>query len=92
VGSWWHFEVRAVVHFSVGRSEGYVLYELAPFFVLGVMGGLLGALFTSLNLRIVKWRRRRINRRRYMQVLEVVMLALVVSAIFFTLPEVCSGC
>jgi chloride channel 7 len=43
---------------SEGAQDAYVLAELLPVVLLGVLGGLLGGLFNHVQLRLAKWRAR----------------------------------
>jgi chloride channel 7 len=43
---------------SEGAQDAYVLSELLPVILLGVIGGLLGGLFNHVQLRLAKWRGR----------------------------------
>jgi hypothetical protein len=46
----------------IANQHGYDLWELPFFMLLGVVGGLLGALFNALNTRLTRWRMRFVNR------------------------------
>jgi len=74
--------------FNVGDVNQWKLQEIPCFVVLGVCMGLFGALFNFCNVHIVNTLYRktvvRVNRRR--QLLEVAVLAGVVSTVLFVVP------
>lgn len=45
--------------YQVTYSSGWHAFELGPFVILGVIGGLYGGLFIKLNMRLAAWRRNR---------------------------------
>ena len=76
-----------VMIFNVGSFElKYRPLELIPFAVIGVIGGLLGAGFTWLNLAVTGMRAQKINKKPKWRVLEVAAITLVCSSIQFLLP------
>lgn len=76
------FRTGNVVLFQVIYDRVWHRFELVPFAVLGVIGGLYGALFTQLNIYLAKWRRKNlfVSRR---PVLEVALVALVTGLLTF---------
>ena len=76
------FRTGNLVLFQVVYDRVWHRFELVPFAVLGVFGGLYGALFTQLNIYFAKWRRDNefISRR---PVLEVALVALVTAIVTF---------
>ena len=60
---------------SYGRNLYYFLWEMPIYILIGALGGLLGALFISLNVQITKFRQRfipvRCPNRRLVEVLTV---------------------
>lgn len=74
------------VSFPLGASASYSIPEFFPFIVLGVFGGLLGAFFTWFNIKVVLWRRRVINKKAYVRVLECLLISVVASTLQYTLP------
>ena len=51
------FRTDQLVLYQVRYSSSYHGFELVPFAFLGIIGGLYGALFIKLNMRIATWRR-----------------------------------
>ena len=51
------FRTGKLVLYQVTYSTGWRAFELFPFALLGVLGGLYGAAFTKLNMRVVAWRK-----------------------------------
>lgn len=70
--------------FGVSKRYVYRYYELVPFCLLGVigwpllnlsyiLGGLLGALFVKLNVRVNKWRRDYLRNNFAIRLIEVIL-------------------
>ncbi|MCJ1352689.1 MAG: hypothetical protein MMC33_002673 [Icmadophila ericetorum] len=51
------FRTEKVVLYQVTYSTGWHNFEMVPFALLGVIGGIYGGLFIKLNMKIAKWRR-----------------------------------
>lgn len=51
------FRTGKIVLFQVTYSDGWHGFELIPYILLGVLGGIYGGAFTKLNMRIAKWRK-----------------------------------
>ncbi|CAD5173263.1 unnamed protein product, partial [Musa acuminata subsp. malaccensis] len=78
-----------------GGQEDYSFQELLPMAIIGVIGGLLGALFNQLTLFITSWRRKYLHKKgNRIKILEVCIISLVTSVISFGLPLLrrCSAC
>ncbi|KAK5007839.1 hypothetical protein LTR28_004774, partial [Elasticomyces elasticus] len=71
------------VLYQVTYHTGWHGFELVPFAILGVIGGLYGGLFIRLNMRIADWRRSQTNPFIKSPVLEVVAVALATSLVSF---------
>ncbi|XP_047952269.1 chloride channel protein CLC-d-like isoform X2 [Salvia hispanica] len=78
-----------------GGQEDYSFQELLPMAVIGVIGGLLGALFNQLTFHIAYWRRNYLHKRgNRVKVIEVCIVSLITSLISFGLPlfRKCTPC
>ncbi|KAJ4956406.1 hypothetical protein NE237_013189 [Protea cynaroides] len=78
-----------------GGQEDYSFEELLPMAFIGVIGGLLGALFNQLTLYITRWRRQYLHKKgNRVKIIEVCLVSLISSAISFGLPLLrkCSPC
>ncbi|XP_020258097.1 chloride channel protein CLC-d isoform X2 [Asparagus officinalis] len=76
-------------------QEDYSFQELLPMAIIGVIGGLLGALFNQLTLYITSWRRKYLHKKgNRVKIFEVCLLSFITSAISFGLPLLrkCSPC
>lgn len=51
------FRTGKLVLYQVTYSSGWHGFEIVPFAVLGIMGGLYGGIFIKLNMKIAKWRK-----------------------------------
>lgn len=51
------FRTGKLVLYQVTYSSGWHGFEMIPFAILGVMGGLYGAAFIKLNMRVARWRK-----------------------------------
>ena len=77
--------------FEEGMSS-FAVYELMLFVALGVIGGLIGAIFNDTNERLSKWRQKRVNHSKEYRFLEVVILSVTVSLTMFLLPLLWRKC
>jgi chloride channel 3/4/5 len=77
------FRTGQLVLYQVTYHSGWHAFEIFPFAVLGVMGGLYGAMFIKLNMRVAKWRNSSINPFRSNPILEVILVALLTALISF---------
>ncbi|KAJ9700298.1 hypothetical protein PVL29_005887 [Vitis rotundifolia] len=76
-------------------QEDYSFEELLPMAIIGVIGGLLGALFNQLTLYITYWRRNYLHKKgSRVKMIEVCLVSLITSVISFGLPLLrkCSPC
>ncbi|KAG6394942.1 hypothetical protein SASPL_145533 [Salvia splendens] len=76
-------------------QEDYSFQELLPMAVIGVIGGLLGALFNQLTFHIAYWRRNYLHKRgNRVKVIEACIVSLITSLISFGLPlfRKCTPC
>jgi chloride channel 3/4/5 len=78
------FENQHLGLFYVGNKYRWFYFEMIPFVVLGILGGLFGALFIRLNLA---WCRiRKTTRLGRYPVLEVILVAFVTLVISYPNP------
>ncbi|KAG0456779.1 hypothetical protein HPP92_024567, partial [Vanilla planifolia] len=78
-----------------GGQEDYSFQELLPMAIIGIIGGLFGALFNQLTLYITSWRRSYLHKKgTNVKMIEVLVISLVTSIISFGLPLLrkCSPC
>jgi chloride channel 3/4/5 len=75
------FRTGKLVLFQVTYHSGWHGFELIPFALLGILGGLYGGLFIKLNMRIAEWRRNRQILKN--PIIEVIIVALVTAIINF---------
>ncbi|KAF9673919.1 hypothetical protein SADUNF_Sadunf10G0073900 [Salix dunnii] len=76
-------------------QEDYSFEELLPMAVIGVIGGLLGALFNQLTLHITYWRRNYLHKKgNRVKIIEACLISVMTSAISFGLPLLrkCNPC
>lgn len=72
------FRTGKIVLYQVTYTRVWHRFELLPFFLLGILGGLYGAFLIRLNMRVAKWRR---SRKTYLPILEVTGVALLTALI-----------
>lgn len=77
------FHTGKIVLYQVQYTTGWHSFEIAPFVLLGVLGGVFGGLFTHLNMLVARLRRSDNNPMRQKQLLEVLFIALVTALINF---------
>ena len=75
------FRTGKLVLYQVTYSSGWHGFEMLPFAILGIIGGLYGGLFIKLNMRVARWRKD--SRWANSPVLEVVVVAFVTAIINF---------
>ncbi|KAH0556389.1 hypothetical protein GP486_005691 [Trichoglossum hirsutum] len=75
------FRTGNLVLYQVTYSSGWHGFEIAPFALLGVIGGLYGGFFIKLNMRIAAWRKD--SAIKDYPIWEVIVLALVTALINF---------
>src|ERR1700712_4724182 len=51
------FRSGKLVLYQVKYSTGWHGFELVPFALLGILGGLFGGLFIKANMRVAEWKR-----------------------------------
>ncbi|KAJ5112650.1 hypothetical protein N7532_000695 [Penicillium argentinense] len=74
------FRTGKIVLYQVTYTRGWHRFEVIPFIILGIVGGLFGAFLIRLNVKIAKWRRSRTSSK---PVLEVAIVALLTALINF---------
>ncbi|KAI5362223.1 putative CBS domain, chloride channel, voltage gated, chloride channel, core [Septoria linicola] len=77
------FRTGQLVLYQVTYHSGWHAFELLPFAVIGIIGGLYGALFIKLNMRIATWRASKSNPFHTKPVVEVLAVALITALISF---------
>jgi chloride channel 3/4/5 len=74
------FENQHLGLFYVGNRYRWFYFELIPFFLLGVLGGLFGALFIKLNIIWCQMRKKtRLGRYPVIEVICVALITLLIS-------------
>ncbi|XP_077210288.1 chloride channel D isoform X3 [Tasmannia lanceolata] len=95
-GNCGHFGSGGFIIWDIsGGQEDYSFQELLPMAVIGVIGGLLGALFNQLTLYVTHWRRKYLHKKgNRVKIIEVCLISLITSVISFGLPLLrkCSPC
>jgi chloride channel 7 len=67
------------------NESSFAVYELFVFILIGVMGGLIGAVFNNTNEKITHWRIKNVNYCKKRRFCEVVLISMLVSTIQFAL-------
>lgn len=75
------FRTEKLVLYQVTYSSGWHDFEIVPFAILGIVGGMYGGLFIRLNMKIAKWRKG--SRWAASPVLEVLAVTVFTSLINF---------
>ncbi|WCJ23724.1 chloride channel D [Euphorbia peplus] len=95
-GNCGHFGSGGFVIWDISDGqEDYSFSELLPMAVIGVIGGLLGALFNQLTLYITRWRRNYLHKRgNRVKIIEACVISVLTSVISFGVPLLrkCSPC
>ncbi|KAL4867699.1 hypothetical protein BDV12DRAFT_170926 [Aspergillus spectabilis] len=74
------FRTGNIVLYEVKYTRGWHRFEMIPFTILGIVGGLYGAFLIRLNMKVAKWRRTRSFSR---PIIEVVIVSLLSALINF---------
>ncbi|KAL3469612.1 chloride channel [Aspergillus californicus] len=74
------FRTGNIVLYEVKYTRGWHRFEMIPFIILGIVGGLYGAFLIRLNMKVAKWRR---SRSFSQPIIEVVIVALLSAVINF---------
>ncbi|KAI5073169.1 hypothetical protein GOP47_0011182 [Adiantum capillus-veneris] len=95
-GNCGHFGSGGFIIWDVsGGQDDYSFYELFPMAMVGVIGGLLGALFNQLTLYLSSWRRNTLHKRGdRVKIVEACLVSLLTSVLSFGLPLLtkCTPC
>ncbi|KAG9456454.1 hypothetical protein H6P81_000962 [Aristolochia fimbriata] len=95
-GNCGHFGSGGFIIWDIsGGQEDYSFQELLPMAVIGIIGGLLGALFNQLTLYITYWRRKYLHKKgSRVKIIEACAVSVLTSLISFGLPLLrkCSQC
>eukprot|EP01061_Rhynchopus_euleeides_P038116 TRINITY_DN65537_c0_g1_i1.p1 TRINITY_DN65537_c0_g1~~TRINITY_DN65537_c0_g1_i1.p1 ORF type:complete len:845 (+),score=269.62 TRINITY_DN65537_c0_g1_i1:98-2632(+) len=85
-GTFGSFLNRAAVLFEVTTIIQLNILAIFPAFLIGTLGGLLGALFTTLNVKANLWRRKYVFDKPWKRVLEPVVVIVIYSTVSLLLP------
>lgn len=77
------FHTGKLVLFQLTHKNPWHAFELVPFTLIGVIGGLYGAMFIKLNMRIAAWRASTSNPFLNRPVVEVIVVAAITALIGF---------
>jgi chloride channel 7 len=75
-----------------GAESSFAVYELFLFVLIGVIGGLIGAIFNHTNERITHWRIKNVNHSKIRRFVEVIIVSMIVSTVSFALPFLWTKC
>jgi chloride channel 7 len=92
MGTWGHVTPSYLLNF--GAFSGpmpYPIIQFPLFLALGIAGGILGAIFNTINFYVNRWRFRHL-RTNLVKVLESVLIILVSSLVAFSLPYFLLNC
>lgn len=77
------FHTGQIVLFQVTHSSDWHSFEMLPFVILGLMGGIYGGLFIHLNMLVTRFRRSEHNPLQGQPLLEVLFISALSAAINF---------
>lgn len=87
----WELSYAGLLNFGNFEKLEYEGYEIPIYIVMGIIGGLLGALFNHINYKLTLFRKRYVF-RNYSQVLEAIIVAAVSTTIAFALIYLVVDC
>ncbi|KAL4910124.1 hypothetical protein BDW74DRAFT_48536 [Aspergillus multicolor] len=73
------FRTGNIALYEVKYTRGWHRFEMIPFIILGIVGGLYGAFLIRLNMRVAKWRRTRSFSRPIIEVVIVSLLSALIN-------------
>lgn len=76
-----------LITFGTFASDGYKIWEIPIFILMGVGGGILGSCWNALNIKIQKFRRIYIHKRKLFKVFEVLIIGFITITIQFWIPN-----
>ncbi|PCG93230.1 Cystathionine beta-synthase, core [Penicillium occitanis (nom. inval.)] len=74
------FHTGKIVLYQVTYTRGWHRFEIIPFMILGIVGGLYGGLFIKLNMKVARWRK---SRGWAFPLLEVAVVAIISALVNF---------
>ncbi len=77
------FHTGKIVLYQVKYTTGWHSFEIVPFVLLGILGGVFGGLFTHINMLVTRFRRSAHNPIRKKPLLEVLSIAVLTALINF---------
>lgn len=83
---------NGIFAFGNFNSIGYYTYELILFFLLGVMGGIMGAFFNHVNKLWTLWRMKNLGDVKWKRLSELIVLTFLFATICFIIPLMYNGC
>ncbi|XP_041364629.1 H(+)/Cl(-) exchange transporter 7-like [Gigantopelta aegis] len=78
----WDLSSPGLINFGTFENTQYSGFEIPIFIVMGVIGGLLGALFNQINYKLTVFRMKYIH-NKWSQVLEAMMVAAITAVVGF---------
>lgn len=78
-----------VIKFGAFIPDKYKIYDLISFGILGIIGGILGALFCSVNYMMSKWRKKTLN-TNLKKFLETMMYVFLTGTLMYFAPLIVS--
>ncbi|KAL0476627.1 chloride channel protein C [Acrasis kona] len=90
-GFFGYYDLYSITIFNVSITKGYHVYEIPIFVLIGCLCGVIGGIFCKCNVTIQKWRRDYLHRSRIRTAVELWLVVLIVSTVFFYLPMI-SAC
>jgi len=89
---WGNLSQSGLINFgSFDEQNGYNIYQFPLFVIVGVFGGLIGALFIRLSLQLTRFRSRW-NHNKLYRILEVVAIAILTSCVCFLAAYMLKDC
>ncbi|KAJ5925091.1 hypothetical protein N7454_007730 [Penicillium verhagenii] len=73
------FRTGKIVLYQVTYTRGWHRFEIIPFIILGIIGGLYGAFFIRVNTKIAQWRRSRGWSRPLLEVAAIALLTALIN-------------
>mmetsp|Transcript_5905 Transcript_5905/g.17678 ORF Transcript_5905/g.17678 Transcript_5905/m.17678 type:complete len:877 (-) Transcript_5905:85-2715(-) len=81
------FDDKNTILYEVTYDVSMHIVALFPTIACGLLGGFFGTVFTVMNLKISRWRKKNIAPNKYMRILDVVVIMIIYSSLTVFIPK-----
>eukprot|EP00035_Acanthoeca_spectabilis_P023009 m.447121 g.447121 ORF g.447121 m.447121 type:complete len:875 (+) comp19472_c0_seq1:188-2812(+) len=81
------FDDKNAILYKVTYDVSMHLLALIPTIVCGLIGGFLGTVFTVMNLKVSRWRKRVVAPNKYVRILDVAVIMIIYATLTVFIPK-----